>query len=141
MLHQLAPQYFDTGKARVVYKHFAFIGPESEWAAQATECAGEQGKFWAYADYAFNHQAGENVGAFSRANLKQFAVPTGLDLNAFNQCFDSNKYANFVKQQTNEGKSRGVRATPSFFVNGQFFEGLLSKDDFARLIDSKIPRR
>src|SRR5574342_107468 len=140
-MHQLAPQYFDTGKARLVYKHFAFIGPESEWTAQASECANEQGKFRAFTEYVFAHQAGENVGAFSRINLKQFAVSVGLDIPAFNSCFDSNKYANFVRQQTQEGKSRGVRATPTFFVNGQYVEGLLSKDDMARLIDSKIPRR
>lgn len=131
----------DTGKVRVVYKHLAQIGPESEWAAQASECANDQGKFWAYANYVFTHQAGENVGAFSKANLKQFAVPVGLDLAAFNSCFDSNKYANLVKQQTNEGRSRGVRATPTFFVNGQFIEGLPGKDAFARLIDSKIPKQ
>ncbi len=141
MLHQLAPQYFDTGKARLVYKHFAFIGPESEWAAQASECANEQGKFRAYAEYVFSHQTGENIGAFSRNNLKQFAVSVGLDISAFNSCFDSNKYADFVKQQTSEGRSRGVRATPSFFVNGQFIEGLPKQDDLARLIDSKIPKR
>jgi protein-disulfide isomerase len=140
MLNLLAPQYFDTGKARLVYKHFAFIGPESEWAAQASECAAEQNKFWPWADYLFQHQVAENIGTFSRNNLKQYTTQVGLDTNAFNQCFDSNKYASLVQQQTNEGRSRGVRATPSFFVNGQFVEGLLSKDDFARLIDSKLPR-
>jgi protein-disulfide isomerase len=140
-MHQLAPQYFDTGKARLVFKHFAFIGPESDWAAQASECANEQGKFRAFSEYLFSHQAGENVGAFSRANLKQMAVSVQLDVTAFNACFDSNKYAALVRQQSDEGRSRGVRATPSFFVNGQFIEGMLSKDEFARLIDLKTPKR
>lgn len=140
-MHQLAPQYMDTGKVRLVFKHLAQIGPESEWAAQASECANDQGKFWAFANYVFTHQAGENQGALSRANLKQFAVSVGLDIPTFNSCFDSNKYADLVKQQTSEGRSRGVRATPSFFVNGQFIEGMPAKDAFARFLDSKIPKQ
>src|SRR4051794_2693320 len=48
-MRQIAPAYIDTGKVKVVYHNFAFIGPESEWAAQAAECASEQGKFWEYA--------------------------------------------------------------------------------------------
>ena len=110
MLHQLAPQYIDTNKVRVVYRHFAFIGPESEWAAQAAECASDQDKFWAYTNYVFTSQAGENRGAFAKNNLKQFAAAVGLDVPKFNACFDSNKYAELVKQQTNEGRARGVRA-------------------------------
>jgi hypothetical protein len=84
VLHRLAPQDIDTGKAKVIYRHFAFIGPESHWAAQAAECAGVQHRFWDYAQYLFTHQAGENVGAFALNNLKRFAadvshcVPPGL---------------------------------------------------------------
>ncbi len=136
MLHQLAPKYIDTGKARIVYRHFVLIGQESQWAGEAAECAGEQNKFWAFADYLLTHQAGENQGAFSRENLKGFAKQVGLDTNAFNACFDSGKYAEVVKQDTTEGQQRGVRATPTFFVNGQRIEGLLPSDQFAALIDS-----
>ncbi len=138
MLRQLAPQYVDTGKVRVVYRHFAFIGPESEWAAQASECASEQEKFWAYANYLFTHQIGENNGAFAKNTLKQFAVPVGLDIQKFTACVDSNKYIDVVKQQTNEGRNRGVRATPSFFINGQFVEGLPSKEQFAGFFETLL---
>src|SRR5947208_3211672 len=48
-IRQIAPAYIDTGKVQVVYHNFAFIGPESEWASQAAECANDQGKFWEYA--------------------------------------------------------------------------------------------
>jgi protein-disulfide isomerase len=139
VLHQLAPKYIDTGKAKVVYRQFAQIGPESQWAAQASECAGEQNKFWAYADYLFTHQAGENQGAFSQNNLKGFAGLVGLDTNAFNTCFDSGKYTDVVTQETNEGRQRGVKATPTFFFNGQRVEGVLPVDQFAAMIDSLQP--
>ena len=141
MLHQLAPQYIDTGKVRVVYRHFAFIGPESEWAAQATECAAEQDKFWAYTNYVLTHQVGENNGSFAKNNLKQFAVAVGgLDVQAFSACLDSNKHSELVKQQTAEGRNRGVRATPSFFINGQFFEGLPTQQQFAGFFETLLKK-
>lgn len=69
MLQQLAPKYIETGKARIIYRNFPVIGTESEWAAQAAECAADQGKFWEYANYLFTHQGAENSGTFSPDNL------------------------------------------------------------------------
>lgn len=140
MLQQLVPKYIDTGKAKVIYRNFIFIGTESEWAAQAAQCAGDQNKFWAYADSLFAHQAGENTGAFSRDNLKKIAAQVGLDASTFNACFDSGKYAAQVDQETSEGQQRGVQATPTFFINGQRYEGVLSFDQLASLIDAQQPK-
>jgi protein-disulfide isomerase len=131
ILHQLGPQYMETGKVRVIFKHFAFIGQESTWASEAAECAVDQNKFWPFVDYVFDHQAGENQGAFSRNALKGFAAALQMDLDKFSSCFDSGKYSAVVQQQTDEGRKRGVRATPSFFVNGQFVEGLPSQQQFS----------
>jgi len=135
VLHRLAPQYIDTGKAKVIYRHFAFIGPESNWAAQAAECAGEQQRFWDYAQYLFTHQGGENVGAFAVNNLKRFAGQIGLETTAFNACLDSNRHAAIVQQDKQEGRGRGVEATPTFFINGQRIVGLLSPDQLATFIE------
>jgi protein-disulfide isomerase len=140
VLHQLAPQYIDTGKVRVVYRHFAFIGPESQWAAEAAECASEQEKFWAFTNYLFARQVGENNGAFARNNLKQFAVAVGLDIQKFSACFDSGKFADVVKQQTNEGRTRGVKATPSFFINGNFIEGLPTQQQLAGYFETLLKK-
>jgi len=133
-IQQLVPQYFDTGKAKVVFHNYAFIGPESQWAAEAADCAMDQNKFWEYADYVFTHQAGENKGAFSKDNLKGFAVQVGLDTAAFNTCFDSGKYTDSVKQEKTQGDQLGIQATPTFFIKGQKFEGVPS--NFGSLINS-----
>jgi protein-disulfide isomerase len=138
-IRQLIPDYIDSGKAKVVYHNFAFIGDESQWAAQAAECANDQGKFWEYASYLFDHQTGENVGAFSQANLKQFATDVKLDTTAFNACFDSGKYAEQIKAETAAGSVLGVRATPTFVINGKMVEGLLSPQQLAAVIESYIP--
>ncbi len=136
MLHQIAPQYIDTGKAKVVYHNFAVIGDESIWAAEAADCAGDQNKFWDYSTYLLENQAGENQGAFTKDKLKQFAVKLNLDASLFNTCLDSDKYKTSVQQELNQGQSLGVRATPTFFVNGQKFEGMIPADQLTKLIDS-----
>ncbi len=136
MLQQLAPNYIDTGRVRLVYRNFPVIGQESEWAAEAALCAADQNKFWTYGNYLFTHQAGENTGAFSRSNLKAFAVTLGLNAGTFNSCFDGGKYTARVQQELNEGRQRGVQATPTFFINGKKYAGALSYNQFVQIINS-----
>jgi protein-disulfide isomerase len=119
---RLRQQYVDTGKVRFAFRHMAFIGPESLWAAEAAECANEQGRFWDYHDKLFEKQGGENSGTFSRDNLKSFAAELGLDTQQFNQCLDSDKYQAKVQQEIDEANRLGVRSTPSVFVNGQLIK-------------------
>jgi len=140
LIRQIAPQYVDTGKVRVIYHNFAFIGAESEWAAQAAEGANDQGKFWEYASLLFSHQTGENVGAFAKGNLKQFASDLQLDTAAFNACFDSGKHTALIQQEVGEAQALGVRATPSFYINGRFVQGLLPAAQFTALLDSMMPK-
>jgi protein-disulfide isomerase len=140
ILQRIGPQYIDTGKAKITFRHFAFLGMESHWAAQAAECAGEQHKFWPYAQYLFTHQAGENGGAFALSHLKRFARQVDLDPTPFDACLDSGKYGAAVQQDTQEGRRRGVQGTPTFFVRGQRLEGLLSPAQLAALIEGKPPR-
>ena len=112
-------QYVNSGKARFVWKDYAFLGQESVWAAEAARCANDQGKFWAYHDYLFTHQGAENSGAFSKANLKKFALALGLNAGQFNTCLDTDKYASLVQKETQEGSVIGVNGTPATFINGQ----------------------
>jgi protein-disulfide isomerase len=117
---QLKKDYVDTGKVRFVFRHLAFIGDESFGAAEAAECANEQGRFWEYHDTLFAKQGAENSGAFSQVNLKRFAADLGLDTPSFNQCLDSGKYRSKVGQEVDSASQLGVTSTPTLFVNGQF---------------------
>jgi len=108
--------YVKNGNVQFVYRDFAFLGPESTQAAQAAECAGDQGKFWEYHDYLFTHQSGENQGAFSDPHLKSFAKTLGLDTTAFNQCLTSGKYAQAVANSKTEASKDGVTGTPKGFI-------------------------
>jgi protein-disulfide isomerase len=71
--------------------------------------------------------------------LEKFAAQLGLDSSTFNACLTSGKYATEVKQQTTEGQQRGVQGTPTFFVNGQSFEGVLPYNQLVTLIEAGQP--
>ncbi len=127
-----------TGVVRLGYQHFAFLGPESQWAAEASECAADQGAFWPYHDRLFDRQAGENRGAFSKDKLKQFAADLGLDTAAFNACLDSGKYTSLVRTETATIQSLGVRGTPAFLINGRPLVGAQPFEVFQQIIEAEI---
>ncbi len=119
---KLRKGYIEPGKARMVYRNFAFLGPESFAAAEAAECAKDQSKFWVYHDELFRveHKDGsENNGNLNRDLFLKIASDLKLDLASFTSCIDTNKYAKQIEIDTNEGRSTGVRGTPAIYVNGE----------------------
>jgi protein-disulfide isomerase len=114
------------------------LGEESQWAAEAAECAADQDKYWEFHDYLFSHQSGENQGAFSKDNLKGFATDLGLDMAAFNQCFDSGKYTELIKEQASIAQQIGVSSTPTFVINGQGIQGAPTFASFKQTIDALL---
>ncbi len=110
--------------------HMAFLGQESQWAAEASECAADQNAFWTYHDKLFTSQSGENQGAFNKDKLKGFAAGLGLDTAAFNACLDAGKYTQLVQSETNAAQQLGVQSTPSFYVNDFLLLGALPLEQF-----------
>jgi protein-disulfide isomerase len=136
---QLIDAYVATGKVYFEYHSFGvFIGEESGRAAEAAYCAGDQNKFWEMHDIIFANQTGENVGAYTDKRLTAFAKKLGLDMGAFNDCFTSGKYADQVKQDGEAGRQAGVKATPSFTINGKLFEGAQPFSAFQTEIDALL---
>lgn len=132
--------YVDTGKAKLYFRNYAFLGPESTWAAEASECANEQGKFWEFHNYLFNNQKGENQGAFSKENLKTFALNLSFDTEKFSNCLDSEKYKNNVENDLNDGKKAGVSGTPATFINGTLVSGAQPYSNFKTIIDEELKK-
>lgn len=135
-LHDLEDTYIrpGTGQVRFIFRHMAVLGPASQTAAEAAECANEQGQFWPYADQLYANQRTPDL--FSPNGLKQLAADIGLDTAAFNACLDSRRYQQVVEQETRQGQARGVRYTPTFIVNGQVLVGAVSLAQLSRLIAS-----
>ena len=135
---QINEQYIQSGKVRLGYFNFAFLGQESTWAAEAAECASDQDKFWEYHDILYSSQSGENQGAFNKGNLKRFAKDLGLDTNVFNECLDSGKYTELIQEESSTASSIGVRSTPTFLINGQAVVGAQPYEIFQQTIDSLL---
>ena len=123
---------------RIGYWHFAFLGQESQWAGEASECAAEQDAFWEYHDYLWANHGGENQGAFNKENLKEFAAELDLDTDAFNECLDSGKYTEQIHNDGEIARSLGVTSTPAFIINGQPVLGAQPFEVFQEIIESEL---
>ena len=120
---QIKSDYVDAGQVRFVYRHFAFLGEESVWAAEATECASDQGKFWEYHDILYEKWAGTNVGAYSYNNLIGFAQILELDGQQFAACMNERKHVERVRGDTRFAEANGITSTPWVLVNGERVRG------------------
>jgi protein-disulfide isomerase len=106
------------GTARLVFRDFAFLGPESTTAAVAARCAGEQGAFWRFHDLLFASQNGENQGTFSDSFMAQLAGYLQLDATRFAACVKDPTIAQAVTQSRTEGERLGIVGTPSLRLVG-----------------------
>jgi protein-disulfide isomerase len=121
---QLIEEYVNTGKVYFEYRSMgAFLGPESAWAAEGAYCAGDQGKFWEYHDTLFVNWTGENVGDYTHDKLVKYAETLDLNLQEFESCLSEGKHKWTVEQDAAQAEAAGVRATPTFFINGVKVEG------------------
>jgi len=139
----LEESYVKDGKVQVTVRHFAFLGQESVWAAEASECAREQGRFWDYYYKLFQEQRGTNSGAFSKENLKRFARDLGLDPQAFDACLDSDRYRDAVLAERSQGERIGINATPTLVLTGpggtsSLIRGAPTFEQLTRTIDALL---
>ena len=130
--------YAGTGLVRFEYKHLAFLGAESIRAAEASECANEQGAFWQYHDTIFANQRGENQGAFNNDVLKTFAVAIDLDEEIFNKCFDEREYQGVVEQEIDTAGELGIQSTPTLVVNGEVMTGVSSFSELQAIVEAEL---
>ncbi|MBI4407610.1 MAG: DsbA family protein [Candidatus Kerfeldbacteria bacterium] len=122
---------------KVVYRDFPLytIHDQAVAAAQAGECADEQGKFWAWHDEAF---ANQSALAAAPAVFSVWAETAGLDVTTFEACVVAERYADEVQKDLNEGFLAGVSATPTFFINGQRVLGIQSEAEWIELIEAAL---
>ena len=134
-LKELRTKYGD--KMRLVWKDFPLtqIHPQAFVAAQAGNCAREQGKFWEFHDKLFANQS-----ALQPEFLKKYAADTGLDTAKFNQCLDTSKYEARVQEALGAGGRLGITSTPTLFVNGRMINGAQPIEVFETAIDDELAR-
>ena len=125
----LKQYYIETGKVYFVYRSMGnFVSEniarargipartESQDAAMAAYCAGDQNMFWEMHSHLFGNVLGEDAGSFSDKRLAAIAETAGLNLDEFNACYNSGKYEERTLQDFNDGAAAGVNGTPAFII-------------------------
>ena len=120
----LIESYISTGKVHFTYRSTGnWVSQninsgltESEDAAEAAYCAGDQGKYWEMHDMIFANVLGEDVGSFTDRRLSAIAEKTGLDMTQYEECYSSNKYREEVVKDGQDALAAGVQGTPSFVL-------------------------
>ena len=131
---QIKKDYIDTGKVKIVFRDFPLsFHPNAQKAAEAAECAGEQGKYYGMHDKLYQNQKALDV-----ASLKTYAQQIGLNIAKFNSCLDSGQMAGEISKDMADGQSYGVQGTPGFFVNGKFISGAQPYGVFKQAIDGEL---
>lgn len=143
-LSQLKKDYINTGKARFVYRDFPLdFHPGSKVAAEGSECANEQGKYWPMHDRIFEEQGkqGEGTVQFSAVEIKKWAGAVGVNQDQFNKCLDSHKYKAEVEKDLGDGGAAGVSGTPTLFINGRPIVGAQPYVSFKTVIDQELAKK
>ena len=117
------------------YKHFPLdsMHPYARITAEGAECAGDQGKFWAYSDLLY-----ENQKSIKNEIIPQLAEQLGLDMDEFTSCISSGKYKEKIANDLTEGQKRGVKGTPGNFVNGIELKGAVPFEQVKAAIDKEL---
>lgn len=111
--------YINSGKVKLVYIDLPIVGIDSLKVHASSYCAEEQGLYWQYHDHLYKNQGHENDGWAKPENLKVLAAKfPDLDMQKFNDCLDSGKYENRVKENKNIALKNGARSTPTFIIIG-----------------------
>jgi protein-disulfide isomerase len=122
---------------KVAYRDFPLRQNHShaEAAAEASHCASEQGKFWAYHDLLFS-----NPPKLDAAGLLEQARTAGLNESQFLSCLNTEKYKSAVETDVKAASRARVTGTPAFFINGIFIGGAQPSSVFEKTIDAELAR-
>ena len=135
-LPAIIENYIDTGKVKLVYRDFPLnFHAQAQKAAEAAECAGEQGKYYEMHDQLFEDGVQGGVNAF-----KKYAQDIGLNTAEFNECLDSGAMAGEVAKDLADGSQAGVSGTPAFFINGKNVVGAQPYSVFEQAIEQELAK-
>ena len=125
------------GKVKVVYRDYPGPNhPYAQQAAEAAQCAGDQGKFWEYHDSLFDRQA-----SGTGWNFTKLAKEIGLNQDAFATCLNTGRYREEVAKDLHDGFKLGVTSTPTFFINGRPLVGAKPFVEFQAVIDRLLKQQ
>jgi len=121
---------------RVVYHHNPLpMHNRAQFASQAAEAAGKQGKFWEMHDKLF-----ENMKELTDENFAKWAGELGLDVEKFKKDMEDPEIKKKIADQQKLGTSLGARGTPAFFINGRYLSGAQPVEAFKAVVDEEMKK-
>lgn len=121
-------------KVSVVYRHFPLpMHPQAHRAAEAAQCANDQGQFWTFHDALFGDQK-----SWSDADFEGYAKTAGIDVKKFKDCLSAGTHIATVDEDMADGKKVGMSGTPGFYVNGIVMSGARPFEEFVEVIDREL---
>ncbi|MFQ5914785.1 MAG: DsbA family protein [Nitrospinota bacterium] len=143
---RIKKEYIETGKVRYVFRDFPLpFYVYAQKAAEAAQCAGDQGRYWEMHDFIFVNQHAIKV-----EDLKGYARRIGLNIETFNTCLDTNRYSEEVRKDREAGRKAGVRRIPSFVLGrttdngkivGRFISGAQPYEVFKSALEDLLTKR
>lgn len=136
VLPKLQEDYISEGKVQFIFKDYPTPNQQySQKAAEATYCAGEQDEnlFWQMHVDLFADQ--EHL---TREDLTKMAEGYGINVQAFDNCLDTDRYKNLVLRNRSEGKQKGVNATPTIFINDTKMIGVQPYENIKKVLEAEL---
>ena len=126
-----------TGRIRFIFRNFPLeeVHPHALQAAEAAECAGGQGKFWSMHDLLFANQA-----HLKPNQLRDYAERLQLDMGRYDLEMDDHVYLQRVREHMQSGRESGVRATPTFFLNGRVQDVSFGLNTLFRAVEAALAK-
>lgn len=134
---QLKKQYIDTGKVRYVYRDFP-TNPPALLGALLAHCSGSD-RYYTYISTLMDSQP---MWAYKN-NFKEYLINIGklggISEDKINTCFtDKNMEKKILDKAMTGIKVLKINATPTFFINGNKYDGIMPFNDFAKIIEEKL---
>lgn len=135
---KLIETYVQTGKVRLVYRHLLQLGDGSLRAAEAAECAGDQGKFWQMHELLFERQEALYEPEQIEQTLTGLASELELNTATFGQCMESHTHREKIQAGYQAAQDAGIRSRPTFEINGERLIGGQSFSLFQERIEAAL---
>lgn len=133
-LPEIYEKYIKTGKAKLVFREFAY-DPRAQAGYMLARCVAKD-RYFPMIQVLFEKQMEWAAAQDALPPLKKIASMAGLDEKAFEECLKNQSVLDEVKNSFERGKEFGVSSTPTFFINGKKYEGALSVEEMSSIIDS-----
>ena len=136
ILQKILKEY--DGKIQFVFRHFPNHF-NSMLAAKSAEAAGQEGKFWEMHDKLLENQLewGEKKVPVTEAFVK-YAKEIGINVPTFTDLISGKTFEEKILRDKQDGIALGVRATPTFYLNGKKYEGIPPYEELKKIIDKEL---